>query len=114
MLRENERNIAMICRKEMAVFQDNMWLIVSLTTVISASSLLLQTQVVLLFQIRQQHQSNLHALKDGVTARNTLGAEIFAGRNFRDFCPFSQKFLPSKIVKRKIAKVFSSENKIFS
>ena len=48
---------------------------------------------------------------------NTLGAEIFAGRDFRDFrdfCPFSQKFLPSKIVIRKIAKVFSSENKKFS
>ena len=38
MLRENERNIAMICRKEMEVSQDNMWLIVSFTTVISASS----------------------------------------------------------------------------
>ena len=71
MLRENERNIAMICRKEMAVSQENMWLIVSLTTVISASSLLLQTQVFLLFQIWQQHQSNLRALKDAVTARNS-------------------------------------------
>ena len=47
----------------------------------------------------------------------TLGAETYAGRNFRDFrdfCPFSRKFLPSKIVKRKIAKVFSFENKNFS
>ena len=24
--------------------------------------------------------------------RITLGAETFAGRNFRDFCPFSRKF----------------------
>ena len=71
MLREKERNIAMICRKEMAVSQDNIWLIVSLTTVISASSLLLQTQVVFLLQIWQQHQSNLCALKDAVTARNS-------------------------------------------
>ena len=44
--------------------------IVSLVTVISASSLFLQTQVVLLFQIWQQHQSNLHALEDAVTAGN--------------------------------------------
>ena len=65
MLREKERNTAMICRKDMAVSQDNMWLIVS------ASSLLLQTQVVLLFQIWQQHQSNLRALKDAVTAQNS-------------------------------------------
>ena len=65
MLREKERNIAMICRKDMAVSQDNMWLIVS------ASSLLLQTQVVLLYQIWQQHQSNLRVLKDAVTARNS-------------------------------------------
>ena len=71
MLRENERNIAMICRKEMAVSQDNMWLIVSLTTVISASSLLLQTQVFLLFKIWQQHQSNLRTLKNAVTTRNS-------------------------------------------
>ena len=71
MLRENERNIAMICRKKMAVSQDNMWLIVSLTTVISASSPLLQIQVFLLFQIWQQHESNLRALKDAVTARNS-------------------------------------------
>ena len=63
MLREKEKN--------MAVSQDNMWLIVSLTTVIIASSLLLQTQVVLLFQIWQQHQSNLRALKDAVTAQNS-------------------------------------------
>ena len=44
----------------------------------------------------------------------TFGTETFAGRNFRDFCdfcPFPRKFLPSKIVKRKIAKGFSSENK---
>ena len=40
-------------------------------TVISASSLLLQTEVVLLFQILQQQQSNLRALKDAVTARNS-------------------------------------------
>ena len=40
MLREKERNTAMICRKDIAVSQDDMWLIVSLTTVISASSLL--------------------------------------------------------------------------
>ena len=65
MLREKEKNIAMICRKDMAVSQDNMWLIVS------PSCLLLQTQVVLLFQIWQQHQSNLRALKDAVTARNS-------------------------------------------
>ena len=45
---------------------------------------------------------------------NTLGAETFTGRNFRDFCPFLRKFVPSEIVKRKIAKVFYSENKIFS
>ena len=51
MLREKGRNVAMVCRKEMAVSQDNMWLIVSYMIVISASSLLLQTQVVLLFQI---------------------------------------------------------------
>ena len=70
MLREKERNIAMTCRKEMKVSQDNVWLIVSLMTVISASSLLLQTQVVLLFQIWQQHESNLRTLKDAVTARN--------------------------------------------
>ena len=61
----------MICRKEMAVSQDNMWLIVSLMTVISASCLLLQTQVFLLFQIWQQHRSNLRALKDAVTPRNS-------------------------------------------
>ena len=36
----------------------------------STSSLLLQTQVALLFQIWQQHQSNLGALKDAVTAQN--------------------------------------------
>ena len=71
MLREKERNIAMICRKDMTVSQDNVRLIVSLTTVIiSASSLLLQTQVLFLFQIWQQHQSNLKALKDAVTAQN--------------------------------------------
>ena len=69
MLREKER--AMICRKDMAVSQHNMWLIVSLTTLISASSLLLQTQVILLFQIWQQHQSNLRLLKDAVTAQNS-------------------------------------------
>ena len=44
--------------------------IVSLVTAISASSLFLQTQVVLLFQIWQQHQSNLHASEDAVTAGN--------------------------------------------
>ena len=55
----------------MAVSQDNMWLIVSLMAVISASGLLLQTQVVFLFQIWQQHQSNLRTLKDAVTARNS-------------------------------------------
>ena len=38
MLREKERNIAMICRKDMAVSQDDMWLIVSPITVVSASS----------------------------------------------------------------------------
>ena len=40
----------------------------------------------------------------------------FRGRNFRDFrdfCSFSRNFLPSKIVKRKIAKVFYSKNKNF-
>ena len=46
MLSEKERNIAMICRKEMALSRDNMWLIVSVITEISASSLLLQTQFV--------------------------------------------------------------------
>ena len=66
-----ERNIATVYRKEMAVSQDNMWLIVSLMTVIRAPSLLLQTQVALLFQIWQQHQSNLNALKDAVTAQNS-------------------------------------------
>ena len=55
----------------MTVSQDNMWLIVSLMTVISAPSLLLQTQVVLLLQIWQRHQSNLSALKDTVTAQNS-------------------------------------------
>ena len=50
MLREKERNMAMVCRKDMAVSQDT-WLIVSLMTLISASSVLLQTQVVLVFQI---------------------------------------------------------------
>ena len=55
----------------MAVSQDNMWLIVSLTTVIIDFSLLPPTQVVLLFQIWQQHQSNLRALKDAVTAQNS-------------------------------------------
>ena len=65
MLREKERNIAMICRKDMVVSQDNMWFIAS------TSSLLLQTQVALLFQIWQQHQSNLRALKDAVTAQNS-------------------------------------------
>ena len=39
--------------------------------VTSPPSLLLQTQVVLLFQIWQQHQSNLSALKDAVTAQNS-------------------------------------------
>ena len=52
----------------MAVSQGNMWLIVSLTTVISTSSLIFQTQVFFLFQIWQQHQSNLRALKDIVAA----------------------------------------------
>ena len=65
MLGEKERSIAMICGKDMAFSQDNMWLIVS------ASSLLLQTQVVLLFQIWQKHQANLRALKDILTARNS-------------------------------------------
>ena len=50
-------NIAMICTKEIEVSQDNVWLIVSLMAVISASSLLLQTQVVFLFQIWQQHDT---------------------------------------------------------
>ena len=66
------------------------------------------------FGFRGGHSTD-HPLSD--LADNTLGAETFAGRNFRDFRdfrPFSQKFLPSKIIKRKIAKVFSSENKIFS
>ena len=47
----------------------------------------------------------------------TLGAETFAEknfRNFRDFCPVSRKFLPPKIAKQKIGKVFSLENKNFS
>ena len=55
----------------MAVSQDNMWLIVSLTTVIIASSLLLQTKIVLLFKIWQQHQANLLVLKNAVAARNS-------------------------------------------
>ena len=71
MLREKERNTAMICREEMAVSQDNRWLIAYLMTAISASSLLLQAQVVLLFQIRQQHQSNICALKDVVAAQSS-------------------------------------------
>ena len=41
-------------------------------TVISTSSLLFQTQVVSLFQVWQQRQSNLRALKDAVTARNSV------------------------------------------
>ena len=56
----------------MLVSQDNMWLIVFLTTVISTSSLIFQTQVFWLFKISQQHQSNLRALKDDVAARNVL------------------------------------------
>ena len=46
--------------------------IVSLMTVISTSSLLFQTQVVSLFQVWQQRQSNLRALKDAATARNSV------------------------------------------
>ena len=41
-------------------------------TVISTSSLLFQTQVVSLFQVWQQRQSNLRALKDAATARNSV------------------------------------------
>ena len=59
----------------MAVSQDNMWLIVSLTTVIIASNLLLQTQIVLLFQIWQHHQSGLLPLKDVVTSRNSAHSQ---------------------------------------
>ena len=55
----------------MTVSQDNMRLIVSLMTVISALSLLLQTQVVLLLQIWQQHQPDLRVLKDIMTAQNS-------------------------------------------
>ena len=68
-----EKNMAMIGRKEMVVSQDNMWLVVSLMTAISVSSLLLQTQtqLVLLYQIWKQHQSNLRALKDAVIASNS-------------------------------------------
>ena len=47
----------------------------------------------------------------------TIRKELyFRGSNFhgQKRSRFSRKFLPSKIVKRKIAKVFSSENKNFS
>ena len=55
----------------MAVSQGNMWLIVSLTTVINTSSIIFQTQVFFLFQMWQQYQSNLLAVKDIVAARNS-------------------------------------------
>ena len=55
----------------MAVSQGNMWLIVSLTTVINTSSIIFQTQVFFLFQMWQQYQSNLRAVKDIVAARNS-------------------------------------------
>ena len=74
MPREKERNIAMICRKDMAVPQDNTWLIVSLMTVISAPSLLLQTPSnTSPFAVPNlvTAPSNLSTLKDTVTARNS-------------------------------------------
>ena len=63
-----------------------------------------------------------HVLKDFTPVTlwkrdSTLGEETFAGwnvRDFRDFSLFLRKFQASKIAKRKIAKVFSSENKNFS
>ena len=55
----------------MVVSQGNMWLIVSLTTVINTSSIIFQTQVFFLFQMWQQYQSNLRAVKDIVAARNS-------------------------------------------
>ena len=58
-----------------SVDNHNMWLIISLVMVLSVSSILLQVQAVLLFQIWQQHQSNLNALKDVVTARNSSRAQ---------------------------------------
>ena len=41
-------------------------LIILLKIVLGTSSLLLQTQTILPFQIWQQHQSNLNALKDAL------------------------------------------------
>ena len=46
----------------------------------------------------------------------TLRVESFAGRNFRDFrdfCPFSRKFLPGKKVTSKFAKVFFAKSQVF-
>ena len=51
-----------------------MWLIISLEIVLRVSSLLLPTQAVLLFQIWQQHQSNLSASTDAVNTRNSARA----------------------------------------
>ena len=58
-------------------------------------------------------KSIIKELEDGMK----YDQSYFRGRNFcdfRDFCPFLRKFLPSKIVKRKMANVFSSENNFFS
>ena len=37
----------------------------------------------------------------------------FAGRNFRDFGPFSRKLMPSKKLNEKFAKVIFTKNKLF-
>ena len=46
----------------------------------------------------------------------TLRAETFAGRNFRDFrdfWPFSRKFLPGKKLSEKFAKVIFAKKRLF-
>ena len=47
---------------------------------------------------------------------STLRAETFAGRNFRDFrdfWPFSRKFLPGKKLSEKFAKVIFAKKRLF-
>ena len=39
---------------------------------------------------------------------------LIKGRNFRDFCPFSRKFLRGKKLNREFAKVFFREKSTFS
>ena len=49
-------------------------------------------------------------------SRNTLRAETFAGRNyrdFRDFDLFSRKLMPSKKVEEKFAKVIFAKKNLF-